>query len=81
MDDDPWISWKMAQTVMNCIDRGSHTKKPKGPTAIRKATLALRVSFFFLFFSSSFFGRGRIWWCSGEAKTCRVSTLAKSTAN
>ena len=36
MDDDPWISWKMAQTDDELHKSRQSHEKPKGPTAIRK---------------------------------------------
>ncbi len=77
MDDDPWISWKMAQTDDELHESGqSHGKAERSDCDTKGYADPVNV-FFFLFF----FGRGRIWWCSGEAKACRVSTLAKRPAN
>lgn len=83
MDDDPWISWKMAQiALIEAVTRKAgrsdcDTKCSAGPVSV-PVIFSLFLFFFFSRRSDVVTGGVR---ARGEAKTCRVSLLAKSTAN
>ena len=70
----PGSAGRWLRPMMNCIDRGQSHEKPKGPTAIRKATLALRLFFFFFFLSLAAVGSGGV---RARAKPAEFPLLRK----